>query len=161
MGTIQGPRYSRSGWSESAFCQGCHCHGRTGSRSTNPWIERVSSTNETVFALTELPRRLGVIGAGPIGAELAQTFARLGAEVYLLETEHGILPREDRDGADIVQEAMARDGVKLLCCGKELKLAKDPKGIRVQVESHGQGYDVLVDQVLVAVGRAPTSKGCG
>jgi pyruvate/2-oxoglutarate dehydrogenase complex dihydrolipoamide dehydrogenase (E3) component len=57
--------------------------------------------------------------------------------------------------------AMERDGVKLLCCGKDLKLAKDPKGVRLQVESHGKGYDVLVDQLLVAVGRAPNVEGLG
>jgi pyruvate/2-oxoglutarate dehydrogenase complex dihydrolipoamide dehydrogenase (E3) component len=50
---------------------------------------------------------------------------------------------------------------KLLCCGKELKLARDPGGIRLQVESHGKGYDVLVDQLLVAVGRAPNVEGLG
>jgi pyruvate/2-oxoglutarate dehydrogenase complex dihydrolipoamide dehydrogenase (E3) component len=61
-------------------------------------------TNETFFSLTELPKRLGVIGAGPMGCEMAQTFARFGAEVCLVEAEHGILPREDRDAAEIVQK---------------------------------------------------------
>ena len=56
---------------------------------------------------------------------------------------------------------MQRDGVKLLCCGKDLKLARDPNGVRLQVESHGKGYDVLVDQLLVAVGRAPNVEGLG
>ena len=56
---------------------------------------------------------------------------------------------------------MARDGVKLLCCGKNLRLAPDAGGVRLQVESHGQGYDVRVDQLLVAVGRAPNVEGLG
>ena len=85
---------------------------------------------------------------------MAQSFARFGSEVFLVETAHGILPREDREAAAIVQAAMLRDGVKLLCCGKDLKLARDPGGVRLQVESHGQGYDVAVDRLLVAVGRA-------
>ncbi|MBI2924350.1 MAG: mercuric reductase [Verrucomicrobia bacterium] len=118
-------------------------------------------TNETLFSLTELPKRLGVIGAGPIGCEMAQAFARFGSEVFLVEALHGILPREDRDAAELVQTAILRDGVKLLCCGKDLKLAKDPNGVRMQVESHGKGYDVLVDQLLVAVGRAPNVEGLG
>jgi pyruvate/2-oxoglutarate dehydrogenase complex dihydrolipoamide dehydrogenase (E3) component len=118
-------------------------------------------TNETLFSLTALPKRLGIIGAGPIGCEMAQSFARFGSEVFLVEAEHGILPREDRDAAAIVQEAIIRDGVKLLCCGKDLKLAKDPNGVRLQVESHGRDYDVLVDQLLVAVGRAPNVEGLG
>ena len=57
---------------------------------------------------------------------------------------------------------MLKDGVKLLCCGKELKLAKtDGDKIRLVVESHGKGYDEIVDQLLVAVGRAPNIEGLG
>ncbi|MFA6543050.1 MAG: mercuric reductase [Limisphaerales bacterium] len=137
----------------------------TGARAAAPPIPGLKDvpylTNETLFSLTELPKRLGIIGAGPIGCEMAQAFARFGAEVFLVEATHGILPREDRDAAGIVQAALLRDGVKLLCCGKDLKLAKDPNGVRLQVESHGQGYDVLVDQLLVAVGRAPNVEGLG
>lgn len=137
----------------------------TGARAAAPPIPGLKDvpylTNETLFSLTELPKRFGIIGAGPIGCEMAQSFARLGSEVYLVEATHGILPREDRDAADIVQVAMVREGVKLLCCGKDLKLAKDPIVIRMQVESHGKSYDVLVDQLLVAVGRAPNVEGLG
>lgn len=137
----------------------------TGARAAAPSIPGLKDvpylTNETLFSLTELPRRLGIIGAGPIGCEMAQSFARFGSEVFLVEAAHGILPREERDAAAIVQEAILRDGVKLLCCGKDLKLAKSPSGVRLQVESHGQGYDVLVDQLLVAVGRAPNVEGLG
>jgi len=137
----------------------------TGARAAAPPIPGLKEvphlTNETLFSLTELPRRLGIIGAGPIGCEMAQSFARFGSEVFLVEAEHGILPREDRDASEIVRTAMQRDGVKLLCCGKDLKLAKDPNGVRLQVGSHGQSYDVLVDQLLVAVGRAPNVEGLG
>ena len=114
-------------------------------------------TNESVFSLTEKPRRLGVIGAGPIGCEMAQAFARLGAEVVLIESEHGVLPREDRDAAEVVRHAMERDGVQLLCCGRELHVEHNSNeaGIRVRVESHGQEYDEPVDQLLVAAGRKP------
>jgi len=137
----------------------------TGARAAAPPIPGLKDvpylTNETLFSLTELPKRLGIIGAGPIGCEMAQSFARFGSEVFLIEATHGILPREDQDAAAIVKAAMERDGVKLLCCGKDLKLAKDPNGVRLQVESHGKGYDVLVDQLLVAVGRAPNVEGLG
>lgn len=137
----------------------------TGARASAPPIPGLKDvpylTNETLFSLTELPKRLGIIGAGPIGCEMAQSFARFGSEVYLIEAEHGILPREDRAAAEIVRAAMERDSVKLLCCGKNLKLTKDPSGVRLQVESHGKGYDVLVDQLLVAVGRAPNVEGLG
>ncbi len=137
----------------------------TGARAAAPPIPGLKDvpylTNETLFSLTELPKRLGVIGAGPIGCEMAQSFARFGSEVFLIEATHGILPREDRDASEIVRAVMEREGVKLLCCGKDLRLAKDPNGVRLQVESHGKGYDVLVDQLLVAVGRAPNVEGLG
>ncbi len=137
----------------------------TGARAAAPPIPGLKDvpylTNETLFSLTELPKRLGIIGAGPIGCEMAQSFARFGSEVFLIEATHGILPREDRDASEIVRAVMEREGVKLLCCGKDLKLAKDPNGVRLQVESHGKGYDGLVDQLLVAVGRAPNVEGLG
>ena len=118
-------------------------------------------TNETVFSLTELPQRIGVIGAGPIGCELAQSFARFGSQVYLIEAIHGILPNEDRDAAEIVAQQMLRDGVKLLCCGKDLKVQKTDAGKRLTVDSHGQQFDVTVDEILVGVGRTPNVEGIG
>jgi pyruvate/2-oxoglutarate dehydrogenase complex dihydrolipoamide dehydrogenase (E3) component len=130
----------------------------TGARAAAPPIPGLNSvdylTNETLFSLTELPRRLGVIGAGPIGCEMAQAFAQFGSEVFVVEAEHGILPREDRNAAEIVQQAMSRDGVKLLCCGKNLAIKNDG-GIRLTVESHGTGYDEPINKLLVSVGRAP------
>ncbi len=134
----------------------------TGARAAAPPIPGLDTinylTNENLFSLTELPLRLGVIGAGPIGCEMAQTFAQFGSEVFLVETEHGILLREDRDAADIVHQAMLRDGVKLLCCGKNLTI-KNEVGIRLSVESHGTGYNEPIDQLLVSVGRAPNVDG--
>lgn len=130
----------------------------TGARAAAPPIPGLDTvgylTNETLFTLTELPRRLGVIGAGPIGCEMAQAFAQLGAKVFLVETEHGILPREDRDAAEIVQQAIVRDGVTLLCCGKNVAI-KSAAGIRLTVDSHGRAYDEPIDRLLVSVGRAP------
>ena len=118
-------------------------------------------TNETVFTLTEPPRRLAVIGAGPIGCELAQSFARLGSEVYLVEALHGIMPNEDLDASDIVRRQMLeRDGVKLMCCGKELTVSKAENGAkRLTVESHEHGYDVVVDAILVGGGRKANLEG--
>jgi pyruvate/2-oxoglutarate dehydrogenase complex dihydrolipoamide dehydrogenase (E3) component len=137
----------------------------TGARAAAPPIPGLKDvpylTNESLFSLTELPRRFGIIGAGPIGCEMAQSFARLGSEVYLVEATHGILPREDQEAAAIVRGVMERDGVKLLCCGKNLSLARDLGGIRLQAESHGKGYDLVVDQLLVAAGRAPNVEGLG
>lgn len=136
----------------------------TGARASAPPIDGLDTvsylTNETLFTLTELPKRLGIIGAGPIGCEMAQTFARLGSEVYLVESAPGILVKEDPDAAALVKAQLIRDGVTILCCGKDLKLSPGSAGgARLTVESMGKGYDVTVDQLLVAVGRAPNVEG--
>jgi pyruvate/2-oxoglutarate dehydrogenase complex dihydrolipoamide dehydrogenase (E3) component len=135
----------------------------TGARAAAPPIPGIDQveylTNETVFSLLELPKRLAIVGAGPIGCELAQTFARFGSEVFLVEALHGILPKEDRDAAEMLLKAMKLDGVKLLCCGKDLKLSRSDNGVRLHVESHDRGYDITVDKLLLAVGRAPNVEG--
>ncbi|MCA9103039.1 MAG: mercuric reductase [Planctomycetales bacterium] len=137
----------------------------TGARPAVPSIPGIDEvdylTNETLFSLTELPRRLAVLGAGPIGCEMAQAFARLGSEVCLVESTHGILPREDRDAADVVQQAIVRDGVRLLCCGKQMQVARCDVGVRLTLESHDVAHDVTVDRLLVATGRAPNVDGLG
>lgn len=136
----------------------------TGARASAPPIKGLDQvdylTNETVFSLTELPKRFGIIGAGPVGCELGQTFAQLGAEVFLVESKHGILQKEDADCSQIVQAAMENDGVRLLCCGREVLISAAVNGgVRMEVESHGNGYDETVDRLLVAVGRAPNTEG--
>jgi pyruvate/2-oxoglutarate dehydrogenase complex dihydrolipoamide dehydrogenase (E3) component len=139
----------------------------TGARAAIPPVPGLGDiaylTNETLFSLTELPRRLGVIGAGPIGCEMAQCFARLGAEVHLVETAHGVLPREDREAAEIVRHGMENDGVKLLCCGKKLRVSRAPdaEGVQLELESHDRPYCLTVDRVLIAAGRAPNVEGLG
>ena len=91
----------------------------TGARAAAPPIPGLAAagylTNETLFTLTELPERLVVVGAGPIGCEMAQAFARLGSRVVLVENARGVLPREDSDAAKIVAEALCRDGVEISC----------------------------------------------
>jgi pyruvate/2-oxoglutarate dehydrogenase complex dihydrolipoamide dehydrogenase (E3) component len=144
------------------FVKASVCTGARASTPPTPGLKEAGYlTNETVFSLTELPPRIGVIGAGPIGCELAQSFARFGSQVYLIETTHGIMPKEDRDAAEIVEQQMLRDGVKLLCCGKDMKVQKTEAGKRFTVDSHGQQYDVTVDEILVGVGRTPNVEGIG
>ncbi len=116
-------------------------------------------TNETVFSLTELPRRLAVMGAGPIGCELAQTFHRLGSEVFILERGSQILSREDRDAAEIVQEAFVKEGIHLIfeCQTKQIE-ARDGEKI-VHLECNDKVETIAVDEILVGVGRAPNVEG--
>ncbi|MGD9728915.1 MAG: mercuric reductase [Nitrospiraceae bacterium] len=158
MVTVEGPAGDR----QLKFARATVC---TGARPSSPPIPGLHEagylTNETVFSLTELPARLGIIGAGPIGCELAQAFARFGSSVYLIETLHGILPKEDRDAADLVLQSMVHDGVTLLCCGKELKVGKEKDGKQLSVQSHDRQYDLMVDKILVAVGRQPNIENLG
>lgn len=155
---VEGPAGNRT----LQFVKAAIC---TGARAAAPSIPGLSEagylTNETVFSLTELPPRIAVIGAGPIGCELAQSFARFGSQMYLIEAQHGIMPNEDRDAAQIVEQQMVKDGVQLLCCGKELEVSKTENGKRLSVDSHGRQYDVTVDEVLVGVGRTPNVEGMG
>ncbi len=145
-----------------AFARACIA---TGARAAVPAIPGLSEvgclTNETVFSLTELPRRLAVIGAGPIGCELAQCFARFGSDVSLIEAQHGVMPREDPDAARLVEESLRRDGVRLLCCGKQLECELVEGGKRLRVDSHGTQYEIIVDEILVGAGRAPNVEGLG
>jgi pyruvate/2-oxoglutarate dehydrogenase complex dihydrolipoamide dehydrogenase (E3) component len=135
----------------------------TGARAAHPNIPGLAEagflTNETVFWLTDLPRRLAVIGAGPIGCELAQAFARFGSQVFLVEAMHGIMPNEDRDGAELVHQSMMRDGIHFRCCGKDLRIERASDGKRLRVDSHGEHYDVTVDEILVGAGRVPNVEG--
>jgi len=142
------------------FTKACIATGARAVELPVPGLSEVGYlTNETVFSLTELPARLAVIGAGPIGCELAQCFARFGSEVTLIESMHGILPREDRRASEVVAASMARDGVTLRCCGKNLQIRKQADGIRLTVDSHDQRYDITVDKLLLGVGRAPNVEG--
>ena len=155
---VEGPTGNRT----LTFAKAAVCTGARAAVPDTPGLQEAGYlTNETVFSLTELPQRLGVIGAGPIGCELAQAFARFGSQVYLIESTHGILPNEDRDAAEIVQQQMLRDGVKLRCCAKHLKVEKLDSGKRLTVDSHGQQYDVIVDEILIGVGRTPNVEKIG
>ena len=139
----------------------------TGARATElpvPGLKEAGFlTNENVFTLTALPRRIAVIGAGPIGCELAQSFARFGSEVFLIEAMHGIMPNEDPDASEIVRQSMmTRDGVQLMCCGKDLKISTADGGKkRLTVNSHDDDYDIVVDEILVGGGRKPNLEGLG
>jgi pyruvate/2-oxoglutarate dehydrogenase complex dihydrolipoamide dehydrogenase (E3) component len=130
----------------------------TGGRASAPRIEGLDGvdylTNENVFSLTQLPPRLGVIGAGPIGCELAQSFARFGSEVHLFASDRGLMPREDRDAAEIVGRQMQRDGVRIYGTAHRLVVCKEPDGIRVTATGD-DGHEIVVDQLLIGVGRAP------
>jgi pyruvate/2-oxoglutarate dehydrogenase complex dihydrolipoamide dehydrogenase (E3) component len=138
----------------------------TGARASAPPIPGLAEAgyldNESVFNLTERPKRLAVLGAGPIGCELAQAFRRLGSEVVVLERMEQVLPREDPDAARIVQTALEREGVELVF-GCELKsVERRGSERRLHIVDPRRGdRQVVADAILVSVGRAPNVEGLG
>lgn len=129
--------------------------GRPGAPPIRGLEETGFLTNETVFSLTELPRRLAIIGAGPLGCELAQAFSRFGSKVSLLEAQDQILTREDPDAADIVQKAFVREGIELVLGCKILEIKKNGSEKVVVFEGEGECPELPVDDILVAAGRSP------
>ncbi len=146
------------------FSKACIATGARAARLPIPGLWDVGAlTNESVFSLTELPPRLAVIGAGPIGVELAQSFARFGSEVTILENQRGILGREDRDAATIIEQSLIRDGVHLNCCQNTVNVRKDgqEKVIELEGTEGGPRSELRVDEILVGVGRAPNVDNLG
>jgi pyruvate/2-oxoglutarate dehydrogenase complex dihydrolipoamide dehydrogenase (E3) component len=127
-----------------------------------PGLDRVRYlTNETVFTLTELPRRLVVLGAGPVGCEMAQAFARLGSEVTLVCRGANVLPRDDADAARIVERAMAAHGVRIVHGARAARAEERGSERVLHVEREGRTEEIAGDELLVAVGRAPNVEGLG
>lgn len=138
----------------------------TGARAIAPPIEGLADAgyldNETVFSLTERPRRVAVIGAGPIGCELAQAFSRLGSEVHILERMDQILTREDPDAARIVQDALVREGVEMIfeCNLDRVERRGSERVIHLSCPKKGS-RELVVDEILVGAGRAPNVENMG
>jgi len=131
----------------------------TGARAHRPPIPGLAEagflTNETVFALTELPQRLAVIGAGPIGCELAQAFARFGSRVHVLGNHPQVLPREDPDAAERIEKALRRDGVEFtLSCRIERVEKRGQEKVVYLTGGPGQ-QQVVVEEILIGAGRVP------
>lgn len=118
-------------------------------------------TNETLFSLTELPKRLIVIGGGPIGCEMAQSFARFGSRVTLIEQASHIMSREEDDAALIVQNAMQKDGVEIVLDAKVIHVERQGSDRVVVVSRAGQEERISGDQILVGIGRTPNLDGLG
>ena len=137
----------------------------TGARPFVPPIEGIEQieylTSDSLWTLRQLPRRLVVLGGGPIGCELAQSFARFGAEVSIVEMAPRLMIREDEDVAAMVTEHFADDGVQLYTnhTAKAFKVDGDRKWL--VAEHNGNEVELEFDQVLVAVGRMANTRGFG
>ena len=135
----------------------------SGARATVPDIPGLGDagflTNETVFRLTERPARMAVLGAGPIGCELAQSFMRLGSRVTLVARTGQIMPKEDRDAADIVQRQFEREGMEILTLSKVMSARRDGAETVLTIDAPDGTRELRFDAVLVGVGRTPNLEG--
>eukprot|EP00484_Ammonia_sp_Unknown_P030185 CAMPEP_0197030630 /NCGR_PEP_ID=MMETSP1384-20130603/9829_1 /TAXON_ID=29189 /ORGANISM="Ammonia sp." /LENGTH=679 /DNA_ID=CAMNT_0042460017 /DNA_START=57 /DNA_END=2096 /DNA_ORIENTATION=- len=152
------------------------CVIATGAKASVPPIAGLSEveylTNQSIWNLTELPRRFGVIGSGPIGSELAQAFALLGSKVTVLNRSARILGKEDREAADIVAASMEECGVTFVTgikfksvCYKDASVGHK-SGIVVKIVRNGKNEEKEAkeeefefDQLLIATGRKPNVEG--
>ncbi|HBG19159.1 MAG TPA: FAD-containing oxidoreductase [Desulfobulbaceae bacterium] len=120
-------------------------------------------TNSSIFNLTELPKRFGVIGAGPIGVEMAQAFQRLGAQVTVFSRDEQILPKEEPEAVAIVKESMVRDGVAFAFNStfKRIEGKGENRPVRVVLDDNGTERFLEFDALLIAAGRKPSVAGLG
>ncbi len=116
---------------------------------------------DTLKTRSEAPRRLVVLGGGPIGCELALSFARLGSEVTQIEMAPRLMIREDEDAAAEVRAALERDGVAVLTDHKALACGVSDGERWIEVEAEGERRRIGFDDLIVAVGRSPRLKGYG
>lgn len=157
-----------SPWSVEVNGQAIHTKNiiiASGARPFVPPIEGIEETgyltSDTLWQLEEQPKRLLVIGAGPIGCELAQSFARLGSQVTLLDMEDKVMPREDADVSVFIAKKLEADGIDLKLDHKTVKFSRDGESKNLQAEYQGQAVDIAFDEVLVAVGRRANTEGFG
>jgi pyruvate/2-oxoglutarate dehydrogenase complex dihydrolipoamide dehydrogenase (E3) component/uncharacterized membrane protein YdjX (TVP38/TMEM64 family) len=135
----------------------------SGARAAEPPIPGLAAagyyTNETVFTLTELPSRIVVIGAGPIGCELAQAFQRFGSQVSLLTDGAEILPKEDRAAAALVRKHLEQDGVRIFTKAEIQRAAKNGHEKMLTATIEETTTELRCDAILVAVGRTANLEG--
>jgi len=137
----------------------------TGAEPLVPPIEGLDGieflTSDSIWELDELPRRLAVLGGGPIGCELAQAFARLGSEVTIIEMADQLVPREDADASDALAGRLRAEGVHIATGHRALRFESEGQGDRVVCEHAGNEVAIAFDRVLVALGRKARTQGFG
>ena len=127
-----------------------------------PGLDKIDYlTSDTLWEVRELPKRFLVLGAGPIGCELAQTFARLGSQVTLIDQAPRILPREDVEVSELVRERFEKDGVQVLTDCMAQTFSSADAGCVLSAKTPTGVIEIPFDQVLVAIGRKPNVEGFG
>ena len=159
-GAFSGPNTIDVGGKTLRFAKACIA---TGARAAALPIEGLKEAgyldNETVFTLTERPQRLAVLGSGPIGCELAQTFQRFGSDVTVIDVAPQIMPREDPDAAAIVRRSMEGDGVRFVLNAKTTRVTSENGEKVLTYDVDGASHTLRTDEILVGVGRKPNVDG--
>ena len=133
----------------------------SGSKTAVPPIEGLNETgfitNIEAVSLASLPRRLAVVGGGPIGIEFAQMFQRFGVEVTVLERSPQLLDKEDRELADMLCNILSREGLRLLTDTELRHVERTAQGKQLTYRCKGEQHDqtLEVDEILLAIGRRP------
>jgi pyruvate/2-oxoglutarate dehydrogenase complex dihydrolipoamide dehydrogenase (E3) component len=135
----------------------------TGSRPAIPAIDGLKETgfitNEEVFRLKELPHKLIVLGGGPIGLELGQSFARLGSDVTVVEMSDHLLPKEDKQVSAAIEDVLRAEGL-MVCLNTKAIQATSANGQKIlTVEHEGKRTELQADEFLVSTGRRPNIEG--
>lgn len=137
----------------------------TGSRPAVPPIDGLEEievvTTDTIWELRTLPRRLAVLGGGPVGCELAQAFARLGSHVTLVERLPRLLSGEDPEAAELIRVHLVDDGIDVRLDTAAVAARSIDDGGELVIEHDGERDTVPFDRLLVAVGRTPAVEGLG
>lgn len=119
-------------------------------------------TNASVFSLTTLPKRLVVVGAGPIGCELAQAFSRLGSQVTIIGRDANLLPREDPDAAAVLADQFTKEGITMTLAANLVQVEADEQGCKtLTCETQNGKEEILADEILLSIGRVPNIEGLG
>lgn len=138
----------------------------TGARAAVPPIPGLAETgyltNETLFNLTEQPARLLILGAGPIGCEMAQAFQRLGTRVTVIDQAPALLPREDPDVRALLFETFEREGIDVQLGTAVDRIDRTSSGdVTVTIRVSGEAQEVTGDAILVATGRQANTESLG
>ncbi|MFT5573080.1 MAG: dihydrolipoamide dehydrogenase [Cryomorphaceae bacterium] len=124
-----------------------------------PGLDQISYlTSDNIWQLEEQPKRLVVLGGGPIGCELSQAFAKLGSQVTMVEMMGQLMGREDADVAEVITKRFQGDGINVLTNHKAIKVTDDGQKV-LHCESDNGLVEVPFDEILVAVGRKANSDG--
>jgi pyruvate/2-oxoglutarate dehydrogenase complex dihydrolipoamide dehydrogenase (E3) component len=159
---FEGPHTVRAGEARLSFKKAIVATGARPQPSNIPGLEKIGYlTSDSIFGLAELPKRLGVIGGGPLGCELAQSFCRLGSRVTIVQNEPKFLPEEERDAAELLSMSMSRDGVETRLNTTVVGARAEGGAKLLDAVNDDLKFSIAVDEVMLSIGRAPNVDDLG